>query len=79
MPAAQKPKGANPAAGTETALLTPDWRPFAEAILAAVEGCGWAGWRANDFSFRLRNDTFRRGVFAKKDGGTSPQLSAVRD
>lgn len=48
MPASQTPLGVNPAAtAPETALLTPDWRPFAEAILAAVEGCGWAGWRVS--------------------------------
>lgn len=48
MPASQTPMGVNPAAtAPETALLTPDWRPFAEAILAAVEGCGWAGWRVS--------------------------------
>lgn len=48
MPASQTPKGVNPAAAaSETALLTPDWRPFAETILAAVEGCGWAGWRVS--------------------------------
>jgi cell division protease FtsH len=48
MPASQTPKGVNPAAtAPETAPLTPNWRPFAEAILAAVEGCGWAGWRVS--------------------------------
>lgn len=48
MPTSQTPMGVNPAAtAPETTLLTPDWRPFAEAILAAVEGCGWAGWRVS--------------------------------
>lgn len=48
MPASQTPMGVNPTAtAPETTLLTPDWRPFAEAILAAVEGCGWAGWRVS--------------------------------
>lgn len=46
MPAPQTPGGGKPAAvAPETAPLTPDWRPFAEAILAAVQGSNWAGWR----------------------------------
>jgi hypothetical protein len=39
--------------------------------------CGWAGWGNKAFGFRLRNDIFRRGVFADTNGGTAPQLSAL--
>lgn len=46
IPAPQTSGGGKPVAtAPETAPLTPDWRPFAEAIVAALEGCGWAGWR----------------------------------
>jgi hypothetical protein len=46
MPAAEISDGTKPvAAAPESAPLTPDWRPFAEAIVAAVQGNSWAGWR----------------------------------
>lgn len=36
--------------GAQTATVppeAPDWRPFAEALLAAVKGSSWAGWRVS--------------------------------
>jgi cell division protease FtsH len=48
LPAPQMPDGCTSAdVAPETAPLAPDWRPFVEDIVAAVEGNGWAGWHVS--------------------------------
>uniref|UniRef100_UPI000FD871BC AAA family ATPase n=1 Tax=Nioella ostreopsis TaxID=2448479 RepID=UPI000FD871BC len=65
----------------------PDWRPFAEALLAAVKGTSWAGWRVSrppkpTADPAEDNATSSAGPAARKtgpDNGHRPEADASPD